>query len=208
MQSGTGKIKRVGVLGGTFDPVHNGHLAIAEEARERVGMLEVLFVPAGQPWMKAGNIITPARQRVEMVRLAIAGKSYFKLATVEVDRPGPTYTVDTLAQLREQSGGRTVLYFIMSWDTLPELPRWKEPSRIIEMSFLVAVPRPGYSRPDLALLSGQIPGLAEKVILLDGPLVDLSATAIRERVANGLPIDNLVPPAVARYIKEKRLYRR
>jgi nicotinate-nucleotide adenylyltransferase len=207
MLSGSGEKIKVGVLGGTFDPVHNGHLAIAEEARARLGLAEVIFVPAGQPWMKADTRISPAHHRLEMARLAIMGKPYFGLATVEIDNPGPSYTVDTIIKLHQQFAGQAELYFVMGWGNLPDLPRWKEPSRLIEICYLVALPRPGYPRPDLASLEKQIPGLSRRVILLDSPEIDISATEIRERVAKRLSISNMVPEEVERYIRENGLYR-
>jgi nicotinate-nucleotide adenylyltransferase len=205
--NGYGEKKRVGILGGTFDPVHNGHLAIAREARAELELEEVIFVPAGRPWMKAGQDIAPAADRVEMVRLAIAGQDWCRLSTIEIDRPGPTYTVDTLEALRVEYGGDAELYFIMGWDSLPGLPRWKEPLRIIRLCTLVALPRPGSPRPDIIALERAIPGLLGRLIILERPEVDVSATEIRERIAAGLPVSDLVPEAVAEYIGEKGLYR-
>ncbi|MBI4286125.1 MAG: nicotinate-nucleotide adenylyltransferase [Chloroflexi bacterium] len=197
----------VGVLGGTFDPIHDGHLAAAEAVIVHLGLAEVLFVPAGQPWLKTQlQSILPAEHRLAMVHLAIAGKPYFRLVTVEIDRPGPSYTVDTLSELQRQLGPEARLLFIMGWDSLNALPFWWAPHRLIELCRLVGVPRPGYPPPDLTTLEKAIPGIATNVILLDEPRVDISATDIRKRVAQGLPISGLVPAAVARYIAEHRLY--
>jgi len=197
---------KLGVLGGTFDPIHNGHLAIADEVRSRLGLSRVLFVPAGQPWLKLERPISAAEHRVEMVRLAIAERPYCQLSTMEIERGGPSYTLDTLMELRHELGAGDELFFIVGWDSLNDLPRWREPAAIIQLCTLVAVPRPGYPRPDLESLEKLIPGLSLRVILLDKPRVDISATEIRRRVAQGLPISHLVPEAVARYIKEHRLY--
>lgn len=197
---------KIGVLGGTFDPIHLGHLAIAEEARKRLKLDIVLFIPAGQPWMKTGSALTPVEHRVEMVRLAIAGRPYFKLSMLEVDRTGPTYTVDTLVELRKGLNEEDELFFILGVGSLKELPRWHEPARIIALCRLVVAPRPGYPQPDLKALEAKIPGLSRRVILLTGPLVDISATDIRERVAGGISISRLVPETVERYIKEHGLY--
>jgi nicotinate-nucleotide adenylyltransferase len=207
MPSGTGKKRRIGVLGGTFDPVHNGHLAIAEEAKQRLELADVVFVPAGQSWMKADTPISSAHHRLEMVRLAVAGKQYFTVSTVDIDHSGASYTVDTITRLCREFGGRVDFYFIMGWDSLPELPRWKEPERLIEMCYLVALPRPSYPRPDLATLEKKLPGLSSRVILLDKPEIDISATGIRKKVAKGQTINQLVPAAVAQYIIENKLYR-
>ena len=196
----------IGVLGGTFDPIHNGHIIVAEEVKARLNLAEVLFVPAGQPWLKQGTSVSPAEHRVEMVRLAISERPYFKLTTIEVDRSGPTYTVDTIAGLKTGLGAEDELFFILGWDSLAQLPRWKEPSRLIKMCRLVAVTRPGYQLPDLKLLEVIIPGLSSRLILLDRPEIDISAVEIRKRVAQGLSIRHLVPGPVDEYIKEHKLY--
>jgi len=207
MLNGSGDKYQVGILGGTFDPVHNAHMAIVDEARLHLELDEVIFVPAGQPWMKSDRTITPAEHRVVMLRLAIENKFGFRLSTMEIDRPGPSYTVDTLKKLSNEFVGLAELYFIIGWDNLPDLPKWKEPARIIELCYLVALPRPGYSLPDLEALDKEVPGLLKRVIIMERPWVDISATEIRERVAKGLDISKLVPPGVAEYIKEKGLYR-
>jgi len=196
----------IGVLGGTFDPIHMGHLILAEEVRARLNLAEILFVPAGQPWLKGGSPISSARHRVEMVRLAIADRPYFKLSAIEIERSGPTYTVDTIAELKTQLGVGDELFFILGWDSLADLPRWWQPSRLVAMCRLVVVPRPGYPAPDLKALEAGIPGLSQRVTLMDKPEIDISASAIRERVAQGLSIHHLVPEPVGEYIKQHKLY--
>ena len=196
----------IGVLGGTFDPVHNGHLIVAEEVKTRLNLVEIIFVPAGQPWLKAAKPISPAEHRLQMLRLAIADKPYFKLSTIEIERTGPSYTIDTITELRDKFGSEDELFFILGWDSLAELPQWREPSRLIKMCYLVAVPRPGYPRPKLKTLEVIIRGLSQRVMLMKKPEIDISASAIRERVARGLSIRHLVPEPVNRYIKEHRLY--
>ncbi|MBA7681400.1 Nicotinate-nucleotide adenylyltransferase [subsurface metagenome] len=196
----------IGVLGGTFDPIHMGHLIIAEETRARLDLAEVLFVPAGQPWLKANNSISPAGHRVQMVRLAIADEPSFKLSTIEIERAGPSYTVDTIAQFKSQIGTGDKLFFILGWDNLMQLPQWREPSRLIQMCSLVAVPRVGYPSPDLNTLKVAIPGLSQSVILLGTPQIEISSSEIRSRVARGLSIHHLVPEPVERYIREHNLY--
>jgi nicotinate-nucleotide adenylyltransferase len=197
---------KIGVLGGTFDPIHIGHLRVAEEVSARLNLGEVIFMLAGQPWLKLNNAISPAEHRLAMVRLALAGKPRLKPSTMEIERPGPTYTVDTIDELRRQLGAKDELFFILGWDNLTQLPRWHEPSRLIKLCQLVAVPRVGYPSPDLASLDAAIPGLSQRVILLDFPRIDINASEIRKRVRDGLSIHNLVPEAVERYIKEHRLY--
>jgi nicotinate-nucleotide adenylyltransferase len=195
----------IGVLGGTFDPIHIGHLVIAEEARIKLGLSEVLFVPAGQPWLKLDRDITPAVHRVEMVRRAITDNPHFRLCTLEVEHPGSSYTVDTLTMLHKQLGSAASLFFILGRDTLAELPLWKEPQKVVQLCRLVAPPRLG-SR-DLKHLEKAVPGLLDKVIQLDMPVIGISSSEIRQRLAQGLPIRYLVPKEVEEYIVEHELYR-
>lgn len=194
----------IGVLGGTFDPIHVGHLIIAEEARMKLGLAEVLFVPAGQPWLKQDRDITPAVHRVEMVHRAIADNPYFKLNTLEVDRTGPSCTVDTLESLQDQLSSETSLFFILGRDTLAELALWKEPRKVIQLCRLVVPPRLG-SR-DLRHLEEAIPGLLERVIQLHMPVIGISSSEIRQRIARGLSVRYLVPPGVEKYITEQKIY--
>ena len=196
----------IGVLGGTFDPVHRGHLSIAEEAGTRLNLAEIIFVPSGQPWQKVGRTITPTEHRLQMLRLAIANKPHFKLATLEIERAGPTYTIDTIVELQEQLDRGDELFFILGWDSLAGLPEWQDPRGLIKLCYLVAAPRPGYPRPDLKAMEELIPGLSQRVMLMDKPEVDISASTIRDRVARGLSVRHLVPEPVNRYIKQHKLY--
>jgi len=198
----------IGVLGGTFDPIHSGHLVIAEEARVRLSLASVLFVPAGQQWLKTGRNVALAAHRVEMVRQAIADKPHFELSTVEIDRPGPSYSVETMAILQQKLGAEAKIFFVLGWDSLAELPQWKEPAKLIQLCKLVAVTRPGFSRPDLNTLESSVPGVAQSVGWLDIAPIDISSSGIRDRVAQGLSIHGLVPYEVERYIKEHKLYRK
>ena len=194
----------IGVLGGTFDPIHTGHLIIAEEARTRLGLKEVLFVPAGQPWLKQGSDVTPANHRVEMARLAIADNPRFRLGVTEVERHGPSYTVETMMALREQFGSEASLFFILGRDTLADLPVWKEPAKLVQLCRLVVAPRLG-SR-DLKHLKEAMPGLLDEIVQLDMPLIEISSSGIRHRVAQGLSIRYLVPAEVEEYITEQKMY--
>ncbi|MBN1693728.1 MAG: nicotinate-nucleotide adenylyltransferase, partial [Dehalococcoidales bacterium] len=198
--------KKTGILGGTFDPVHKGHIMMAKEAKEALELDEVLMIPAGQPMSRPNEVTTPARHRLEMLKLAIEGIPYLKISTIEIEREGPSYTADTLAELREKSKGGDELYFILGWDSLAQLPNWRQPSRIISMCTLVAVPRPGYAKPRLRQLEAALPGISKSVIFLDKPRVDISATVIRELAAGGQALDELVPKQVAEYIKKNKIY--
>jgi len=198
----------IGVLGGTFDPIHIGHLIVAEEARIKLGLSEVFFVPAGQPWLKLDHNITPTAHRIEMVRRAITTNPYFRLCTLEVERPDPSYTVDTLIMLREQLGAQARFFFILGRDALADLPLWKEPNELVQLCHLVVVPRcgKGFLASDLKSLEASIPGITDNVIQLDAPVIDISSSQIRNRVAQGFPIRYLVPDEVGRYIAEQKLY--
>ncbi len=199
-------VRRLGILGGTFDPVHRGHIVLAREARNRLALDEVLFVPAGKPWMKSDEALTPAVYRAEMVQLAIAGEPGFSMSGIDLNRVGPTYTIDTVTTFHEKSGTGTELFFIMGWDNLAQFPGWRESSRIIQLCWLVAAPRPGYPRPDLNDLERRLPGISKRAIIMDEPHVDISATEIRRRIAHGEPIEDLVPEQVAEYIYRHNLY--
>ena len=198
----------IGVLGGTFDPIHIGHIKVAEEAIARLDLPRILFMPAGQPWLKLNNAnaISPLPHRLEMVRLGIAGDPRFKLSTLEIERTGPTYTVDTIAQLQSRLGEGDEVFFILGWDNLMQLPQWHQPQRLIEMCRLVAVPRVDFPLPDLPALERELPGIKERVILFDKPRIDINASEIRRRAAEGKSISDFVPASVESYIKEHRLY--
>jgi len=196
----------IGVLGGTFDPIHVGHLIVAEEARTRLGFQEVLFVPAGQPLLKPDRNITPVNHRVEMVRRAISDNPHFKVSTLEVERSGPSYTVDTMTALRQQLGDQVSLFFLLGRDNLAELPSWKDPQNLTRLCKLVVAPRLGSG--DLKHLETAIPGLLDSVIQLDMPVIGISSSGIRQRLAEGLSIRYLVPAEVEEYVAEHKIYPR
>jgi nicotinate-nucleotide adenylyltransferase len=197
---------RLGVLGGTFDPPHVGHLILAEEARTRLQLEKVLFVPAGDPWRKAGQEITPAEHRLAMVRLLLGSDPYFEVSTLEVERRGPSYTVDTLEALRQQYGPGLELYFILGEDALRDLPNWKEPARIVSLARLAAAPRPAERGWATADLEAAVPGISERIVTLPMPTIDISSTALRERARAGLSLRYLVPLGLEEYIRHHRLY--
>ena len=198
---------RVGILGGTFDPVHLGHLLIADEARVSLDLEEVLFIPVGNPWMKADMVLSPPHHRLNMVRLAIASNPFFRTSSMEIDRAGPTYTVDTLEELRHETGGEADLFFILGIDSLRELHSWKEPARVLELCTLVAASRPGREELDLEFLDEIAPGASGNVNVLKGPKVEISGTEIRRRARMGLSVRYQVPEDVERYIRRYGLYR-
>lgn len=198
---------KVGIFGGTFDPIHSGHLIIAEEAREGLGLDEVVFIPAGQPWLKAGQQISDARHRMAMVQLATASNSRFRASDVEIKRQGPTYTVDTLAELCGELGPTAELYLILGIDLLAELARWHEPVRLFELATVVAMSRQGFKEFDMGVLDAIAPGTSTRVVLMDGPMIGISGADLRRRVAAGLSIRYQVPDGVAAYIQEYGLYK-
>jgi len=194
-------------MGGTFDPIHVGHLAVAEEAREALGLDRVLFVPAGQPPHKPPGSVSRVDDRVAMVRLAIADNPSFELSMAEVERQGPSYTVDTVEALA-RAYPEAQLHLILSAETFAELPSWHEPERLFEAARMAVVPREGYPAPDPAWLARAFPGREDRVEYLGGPRLGLSSTALRTRVAAGRSLRYLVPPAVEDYIADHHLYRR
>jgi len=194
---------RVGVLGGTFDPVHIAHLVIAEHAREALSLDLVLFIPAGDPWRKSHREITAAEHRLAMLSLAVAGNDAFGVSDLELRRDGPTYTADTLAVL---AGERLddEFWFIVGADALADLPNWHEPARIVKHARLAVAPR---DVQEANVVAQGVAEFRERIDLFWAPRIELSSTGIRERVAAGGSIRYLVPDAVAAYIHDHRLYR-
>ena len=198
--------KRVGVLGGSFDPIHIGHLVIAEEAREQLQLERVVFVPAREQWRKPQPNRASPEDRLAMVRLGIARNPAFVVSTVDLDREGPSYSVDTLRDLGEHQEDSEEFYFILGQDALMDLPSWYAPDRLARLAQLVAVVRPSYEIV-WDQLRAAIPDVQERVLLLTTPGIDISSTEIRARVASGGSIRYWLPDAVAEYIATHRLYR-
>jgi nicotinate-nucleotide adenylyltransferase len=199
----------VGIFGGTFDPIHLAHLAVAERAAEALGLEEVLFIPAGQPPHKPAVEITPAEHRLAMVELAVAGNERFGVDRLELERAGPSYTVDTLEALhasRAASGASTDLTLILSAEAFLGLMTWREPRRVLELARVVVAPRDGYPDAGPGFLAQHLPDLADRATFLDGPRLRLSASELRTRAAAGLSLRYLVPDAVAAYIGDHGLY--
>jgi len=194
----------IGILGGTFDPPHYGHLALAENGRQQLDMERVLFVLAGQPPHKPDRPIAPAHHRVAMIEAAIAGNPAFAISRVDLDRPGPHYTVDMLALLQEQYPN-TDLVFLIGEDSLAQFLNWRDPEGIIRQARLAVMRRPG-SQANLAALKAELPGLPDRLTWLDAPYLDLAASDLRRRVRAGLSLRYLVPPDVEAYIRTHHLY--
>ena len=196
---------RLGIFCGTFDPPHNGHLALAAAARDELGIDRVLWVLAADPPHKQDRIISPASDRLDMVQAAIAGEPGFELSRVDLDRPGPHWTADTVALLGQQYPGDE-LVFVMGGDSLKDLPTWGRPQEIVDCCILGVLRRPG-AQVDLPALEAVLPGLTAKVRFIDEPPLSVSGREIRERVSTGRSITGLVPPEVAGIIAERGLYR-
>ena len=199
---------RVGILGGSFDPPHAGHLMIAREAKERVGLDTVLFVPAGEQWLKEGQDVAPATHRLAMTHLLIGSTVAFTVSDMEVTRPGPTYTVDTLRELHKNSPPDTEYFFILGEDSVADLPRWHNPQELVALCRFIAIPRAGGAgRPDLTAAYAAIPGLREKVTVLeDAPRMDVSSSSVRRMVESGDAVRGIVPNNIVKYITAHRLY--
>jgi len=193
-----------GILGGTFDPIHHGHLAIAEEARETLGMERVLLIPAAGPPHKATRSVTSPSHRLAMAELAIAGNPALAVSAIEVDRGGASYTVETLEALA--ADGIADPWLILSAEALAGFPTWRRPDRILELCRLAVVPRGGHETLDLTWVREHFPGREERVTFIPGPLLPISGSVVRRRAAIGRSVRYLVPEAVALYIADHGLY--
>jgi nicotinate-nucleotide adenylyltransferase len=194
---------RLGVMGGTFDPIHHGHLLTAEEARVQFELDEVLFVPTGQPWMKSERRVSPAEDRYLMVVIATSGNPRFMVSRLEIERDGPTYSVDTLHAIRQERGD-VDLFFITGADAMLEIFQWKDPEDALSQAHFIAATRPGY---DLSRFERGAPTEHANVSVMQIPALAISSTDIRQRVAAGRPIRYLVPEGVQTYIEKSGLYR-
>jgi len=203
-------VTKIGLLGGSFNPIHVGHLVLAEEARERLGLERVLFVPNRLPPHKPADDMASPADRLHMVRLAVADNERFEACDIELRRDGPSYSLHTVEQLQKESANTLDIHFLIGADTLPELPTWYHVSELAALCKFVVFSRPGGSLDDLAPLRGvlseeQIAAIASR--RLEMPLIGVSSTEIRRRVREGRSIRYLVPEAVRRYILERGLYR-
>ena len=197
---------RVGILGGTFDPIHLGHLMIAEEVRVSLGLDQIVFIPTGQPWLKTGTMISPADMRLAMARLATKDNQNFTVSDVEILRAGPTYTIQTLRELRKISESYIDPYFIVGMDSRRELHRWNNPQGILEMCTMVVVNRPGYEDAGKPQTEIGIPEWGDKFVHVAGLHIGISGTEIRRRIAQRETIRYWVPRDVEEYIIDNKLY--
>ncbi len=187
-------------MGGTFDPVHHGHLVAASEVAVRFALDEVVFVPTGQPWQKGDIAVSPAEDRYLMTVIATASNPRFSVSRVDIDREGPTYTIDTLRDLRAVFGAAAELYFITGADALAAILSWKDVDELFSLAHFVGVTRPGYPLSDAHLPE-------DAVTLVEVPALTISSSGCRERVRAGEPVWYLVPDGVVQYIEKRRLYR-
>lgn len=191
--------KRIGVMGGTFDPIHHGHLVAASEVAHLFHLDEVVFVPTGQPWQKSERQVTPAEDRYLMTVIATASNPQFSVSRIDIDRGGPTYTRDTLKDLRAEYGD-VDLFFITGADALSQIFSWRHAPDLFELAHFIGVTRPGHTLTD--------PGFPEGgASLVEVPALAISSTDCRQRVAKGEPVWYLVPDGVVRYISKRALYR-
>ncbi len=192
---------RLGVMGGTFDPIHHGHLVAASEVAASYDLDEVVFVPAGRPYRKVGGQVSAAEDRYLMTVIATSADPRFSVSRVDIDRPGPTYTRDTLADLRRERGEDTELLFITGADALAQILTWQDAPALMSEAHFVGVTRPGYE----TTLPEGLP--ADRVSLLEIPALAISSTGCRDRVRRGLPVRYLVPEGVVTWIEKRALYR-
>jgi nicotinate-nucleotide adenylyltransferase len=189
---------RIGIMGGTFDPIHHGHLVAASEVATLYDLDEVIFVPTGAPWQKADRRVSPAEHRYLMSVIATASNPRFWVSRVDIDRDGPTYTIDTIRDIAAQRPGAQ-LYFITGADAMAQILSWKDAAELLELATFVGVTRPGYPLSD-----DHLPG--DSAILLDVPAMAISSSDVRRRVQEGRPVWYLVPDGVVQYISKHRLY--
>ena len=199
-------LSRIGILGGTFDPVHRGHLEIAGRAMDEAALERIIFIPAGQPRLKFGEPSASPQQRMAMLRLAVDGIPGFEVSDIELRRPGPTLTADTLRELRKKLGNGGELCFILGLDALTRFDEWVEPERVVELARLLAVSRPGYTGFDWPSFYARNPYAAGRVDCLDSAAIDVSASELRGRIAAGASVSGLLPERVEQYIGDNGLY--
>jgi len=198
---------KIGVFGGTFDPIHIGHLIVAEEARYQLGLEKVVFLPAGRPWFKSDRLITDGRLRLEMINHAIKDNPLLDVSELELNREGATYSVESMPKLKEELGGNVELYFLIGLDAMADIHKWKHPAELIEMCHIVGLTRPGYTDFNWADIEKVITEASKGIRIIEVSRIGVSSTDIRMMVANGISIRYLVPDTVVKYIEEHGLYK-
>lgn len=197
---------KIGLLGGTFDPIHIGHLIAAEEVRVQLALDKVLFIPARQSPLKQDRLSSPVEDRLAMVEMAVGSNPFFEVSRIEMERDSPSYTIETVRFLLERSGPGTSIYFLVGLDQAMALPSWKDPLPLMEICRLVFLSRPGWPSLDFESLERHIPRARERILLIEVPAIGISSTEIRKRVSRGFSIKYLVPEAVEEYVLSNGLY--
>jgi len=198
---------KVGILGGTFDPIHTGHLIIADEARYQLSLEKVVFLPAGKPYFKNDRIVSTKNHRLEMMKLGIKDNPRFEVSEIELEREGPTYSIDSLTMFKKELGGDVELYFLIGLDALSDMYKWKHPAKLIDMCQVIGLTRAGFSDFDWSKIERKISGASQKIKIIEVSQIKVSSTDVRMMVNSDISIRYLVPDAVIKYIEEHKLYK-
>ena len=206
MDMGIGR--RIGILGGTFDPIHYGHIALGKKVASTLKLKRILFIPAGNPWMKSEKSVSSAHHRLKMLELGIAGIEEFSFSDMEIKRSGPTYTYETILDLTKDKPETKTIYLILGWDAIKEFHRWKNSDRLLKLVRIVAVARPGYEEFSTQYQENKDIRVFDEAVVIDKSISGITSTIIRERIKLKQSINNLVPKDVEKYILEHGLYKR
>ena len=206
MDMGIGR--RIGILGGTFDPIHYGHIALGKKVASTLKLKRILFMPAGNPWMKSDKSVSSAHHRLKMLELGIAGIEEFSFSDMEIKRSGPTYTYETILDLTKDKPETKTIYLILGWDAIKEFHRWKNSDRLLKLVRIVAVARPGYEEFSTQYQENKDIRVFDEAVVIDKSISGITSTIIRERIKLKQSINNLVPKDVEEYILEHGLYKR
>jgi nicotinate-nucleotide adenylyltransferase len=196
---------RIGILGGAFDPIHLGHLSIAKEAKEKADLSKIVFIPTGTPWLKNACEISPAKHRVEMVKMAISENPHFEVSPIEIERKGISYTAETLEAIKKEIGPETEMFLLLGMDSVIQISEWKNPDRIKNLCTVIAIGRPSIDIPQ-KILEERRKWLGNKAIWIEELRIDITSSEIRTRIGIGEKISHLVPKSVEEYIYKNRLY--
>ena len=205
MDMGIGR--RIGILGGTFDPIHYGHIALGKKVASTLKLKRILFMPAGNPWMKSDKSVSSAHHRLKMLELGIAGIKEFSFSDMEIKRSGPTYTYETILDLTKDKPETKTIYLILGWDAIKEFHRWKNSDRLLKLVRIVAVARPGYEEFSTQYQENKDIRVFDEAVVIDKSISGITSTVIRERIKLKQSINNLVPKDVEKYILEHGLYK-